>query len=279
MTQQAERFRNIVAGSDENINLAEAALLIAAEEYPGLDVDAYLSRIVGMAATLKQRIRADISAAEKIILLNRFLFDELGFRGNSGNYYDPRNSYLNDVLDRKLGIPLTLAMVYLEVGRRIGLPVQGVSFPGHFLIKCALREGAIVLDPYARGISLSFDDLKQRVRKLDNSLEPSRSVVAGMLASASNRDMLVRLLRNLKAIYTDQKAWMKALSVTDHIICLTPGLAEEYRDRGIFYLNLECFRAAQFDLQVYLKMLPTAQDADSVRSRLVEVQSVAARLN
>jgi regulator of sirC expression with transglutaminase-like and TPR domain len=279
MTPQAERFRNIVAGSDENINLAEAALLIAAEEYPGLDVDAYLSRIDGMAATLRQRIRADISAAEKIILLNRFLFDELGFRGNSGNYYDPRNSYLNDVLDRKLGIPLTLAMVYLEVGRRIGLPLQGVSFPGHFLVKCALREGAIVLDPYARGISLSFDDLKQRVRKLDNSLEPSRSVVAGMLASASNRDMLVRLLRNLKAIYTDQKAWLKALCVTDHIICVTPDLAEEYRDRGIFYLNLECFRAAQFDLQVYLKMLPTAQDADSVRSRLVEVQSVAARLN
>jgi regulator of sirC expression with transglutaminase-like and TPR domain len=91
--------------------------------------------------------------------------------------------------------------------------------------------------------------------------------------------MLVRLLRNLKAIYTDQKAWLKALCVTDHIICVTPGLAEEYRDRGIFYVNLECFRAAQFDLQVYLKMLPTAQDADSVRSRLVEVQSVAARLN
>lgn len=279
MTPQAERFRKIVAGPDESINLAEAALLIAAGEYPRLDVAACLGRIDDMGAALKQRMRADISAAEKIILLNRYLFDELGFRGNSGHYYDPRNSYLNEVLERKLGIPLTLAIVYLEVGRRIGLPVQGVSFPGHFLIKCNLREGAIVLDPYARGISLSFDDLKQRLRKLDNSAEPSRSVVAGRLTSASNRDMLVRLLRNLKSIYTGQKAWLKALSATDHIIWVIPGLAEEYRDRGLFYLNLECFRAALFDLQVYLKMLPTAPDADSVRSRLVEVQSVAARLN
>jgi regulator of sirC expression with transglutaminase-like and TPR domain len=279
MTPQVERFRKIVAGPDENINLAEAALLIAAEEYPGLDVDAYLARIEQMAATLRQRLRADISPADKIILLNRYLFDELGFRGNSANYYDPRNSFLNDVLERKLGIPLTLAMLYMEIGRRIGLPLQGVSFPGHFLVKCSLREGAVVLDPYARGVSLGFDELRQRIRRLDNTTEPSRSVIAGMLTGASNRDILVRLLRNLKAIYTQQKAWLKALSATDHIIRVTPDLAEEYRDRGMFYLNLECFRAALFDLQAYLKMLPTAQDADSVRSSLVEVQSMAARLN
>lgn len=279
MTPQTQRFRKIVAGPDENISLAEAALLIAAEEYPALDVDAYLARIDELGSALKQRLRADISAAEKIILLNRYLFDELGFRGNSGNYYDPRNSYLHEVLDRKLGIPLTLAIVYIEIGRRTGLPMQGVSFPGHFLVKCALREGAVILDPYARGISLGFDDLKQRIRSLDNSVEPSRSVIAGMLAGVSNRDMLVRLLRNLKSIYTQQKAWLKALSASDQIICLTPDFAEEYRDRGMFYLNLECFRAALFDLQAYLKMLPTARDADRVHRKLVELQTVAARLN
>ncbi len=279
MTPQTERFSRIVAGADENINLAEAALLVAAGEYPDLDVDACLARIEELAAALQRRLRADISAADKIILLNRYLFDELGFRGNRENYYDPRNSFLNDVLGRKLGIPLTLAIIYLEIGRRIGLPLQGVSFPGHFLVKCSLREGAVILDPYARGISLSFDDLKQRIRNLDHSAEPSRSVIAGMLTGASNRDMLLRLLRNLKSIYTEQKAWLKALSAADHIIFVTPDNAEEYRDRGMFYLNLECFRAALFDLQVYLKMLPTAQDADRVRSRMVELQSVAARLN
>jgi len=279
MTPQAERFRQIVAGPDETINLAEAALLVAAAEYPQLDVAAYLARLDALAAALEKRLRPDISAADKIILLNRYLFDELGFRGNSSNYYDPRNSFLSDVLDRKLGIPLTLAIVYMEVGRRIGLPLQGVSFPAHFLVKCPLHEGAIVLDPYARGISLGFDDLKQRLRELDSSFEPSRSVVAAMLAAAGNKDMLLRLLRNLKSIYVEQQAWLKALGATEHIICVMPDLAEEYRDRGMFYLNLECFRAAQFDLKAYLAMLPTAPDADRVRSRLVELQSVTARLN
>lgn len=279
MTPQAERFRNVVAGADEEINLAEAALLVAAGEYPDLDVDAYLARVDALAETFRQRLRADISPSDKIILLNRYLFDELEFRGNSENYYDARNSFLNDVLDRKLGIPLTLAMLYITVGRRAGLPLQGVSFPGHFLVKCALREGAVILDPYLRGISLGFDDLRQRIRNLDQGIAPSRSVIAGMLKGASNRDMLVRLLRNLKSIYTEQEAWLKALSATDQIICVTPDIAEEYRDRGMFYLNLECFRAALFDFQAYLKMLPTAQDADRVRSRLVEMQSVAARLN
>lgn len=279
MTPQAERFRNVVAGDDEEINLAEAALLVAAGEYPDLDVDAYLARVDALAETFRQRLRADISPSDKIILLNRYLFDELEFRGNSENYYDARNSFLNDVLDRKLGIPLTLAMLYITVGRRAGLPLQGVSFPGHFLVKCALREGAVILDPYLRGISLGFDDLRQRIRNLDQGIAPSRSVIAGMLKGASNRDMLVRLLRNLKSIYTEQEAWLKALSATDQIICVTPDIAEEYRDRGMFYLNLECFRAALFDFQAYLKMLPTAQDADRVRSRLVELQSVAARLN
>ncbi len=279
MTPQAERFGKIVAGADEDINLAEAALLVAAGEYPDLDVEDYIARLDSLAQQLKQRLRADISAADKIILLNRYLFEELGFRGNSSNYYDPCNSFLNDVLDRKLGIPLTLAIVYIEIGRRIGLPMQGVSFPGHFLVKCTLRDGAVVLDPYAKGASLSFDDLKARVRKLDPGAAPSRSVVAGMLAPASNRDMLVRLLRNLKSIYTQQKEWLKALAVADRIICVTPDLAEEYRDRGMFYLNLECFRAALFDLQAYLKMRPGAQDADRIHRRMVELQSVAARLN
>ena len=144
---------------------------------------------------------------------------------------------------------------------------------------CSLHDGAVILDPYARGVSLSFDDLKLRLRHLDNSAEPSRSVITGMLVSASNRDILLRLLRNLKSIYAQQKDWTKALPVADRIICVTPDHAEEYRDRGMCYLKLECFRAALFDLQAYLKMLPMAQDADRVRSQMVELQSAAARLN
>jgi regulator of sirC expression with transglutaminase-like and TPR domain len=279
MTPQAERFWQIVSGPDEEINLAEAALLIASEEYRDLDIAAYLARLDEMGVTLKRRLRADISPADTIVALNRFLFDEHGFSGNAADYYDPRHSFLNEVLDRKRGIPLTLALVYIEIGRRIGLPVQGISFPAHFLVKCQLREGTVVIDPYAKGISLSLEDLKQRVKSLRNGVEPPRSVIAGMLATASNRDIMVRMLRNLKAIYSHHKEWLKALAATDRIISVTPEVAEEYRDRGMIYLNLECFRAALFDLQAYIRMLPVAADADTVRQQVVDLQAVASRLN
>ncbi len=279
MTPQAERFRQLVRLPDEQINLAEAALVIASEEYRDLDIAAYLERLDAMAATLQRRLRADISPADTIIALNRFLFDEHGFSGNAADYYDPRHSFLNEVLDRKRGIPLTLALVYIEIGRRIGLPVHGISFPAHFLVKCPLREGTVVLDPYAKGISLSYDEIRQRIKSLRNGVEPSRSVIAGMLATASNKDILVRMLRNLKGIYSKRKEWSNALAATDRIICVMPDLAEEYRDRGMLYLSLECYRAALFDLQAYHKMLPGAADAEPVRRKVVELQQVVARLN
>lgn len=279
MTPQAERFRQIVSGPDEEINLAEAALLIASEEYPDLDIAAYLARLDEMAATLKRRLRADISPADAIVALNRFLFDEHGFTGNAADYYDPRHSFLNEVLDRKRGIPLTLALVYIEISRRIGLQVQGVSFPAHFLVKCRLREGTVVLDPYANGISLSLDDLKQRIKSLRNGVELPQSSIAEMLATASNKEILVRMLRNLKGIYSHHKQWLKALAATDRIITVMPDLADEYCDRGMIYLSLECFRAALFDLQAYIKMLPEAADADTIRQKVVELQAVASRLN
>lgn len=279
MTPAAERFMRIVAGPDEQINIAEAALLIASEEYSDLDIPAYLASLDEMAGKLKRRLRPDISPADTIVALNRYLFDELGFSGNAAEYYDPRNSFLNEVLDRKRGIPITLAIVYIEIGRRIGLPVQGISFPAHFLVKCKLREGTVVLDPYAKGSSLSFNDIKQRVKSLRNGVEPPRSVIASMLAVASNKEILVRMLRNLKGIYSHHREWLKALTATDRIISVMPDSAEEYRDRGMIYLNLECFRAALFDLQAYLKMLPVAMDADTVHQKVVELQAVAARLN
>ena len=256
MTPQAERFSIIVAGDDDEINLVEGTLLVAACEYPGLDVGICLERIAQLGVDLSLRLRPDIS-----------------------DYYDPRNSFLNDVLERKLGIPLTLAIIYMEIGRHIGLPLQGVSFPGHFLVRCALREGAVILDPYACGVSLGIDDLKARLAAMGQAAVPSRSVVAAMLTAASNRDMLGRLLRNLKSIYTQRKDWLKALAIADHIIFLSPGHALEYRDRGLFYQHLECFRAALFDLQSYLEMLPGAEDADAIRQQMIELQAAAARLN
>lgn len=279
MTPQVERFRKVVSGLDDEINLAEAALLIASEEYPDLDIAAYLARLDAMAATLKGRLRADISPADTIVALNRFLFDEQGFTGNDADYYDPRHSFLNEVLDRKRGIPITLALVYMEISRRIGLPVQGVSFPAHFLVKCRVREGTVVLDPYAKGISLSLDDLRQRIKHLRDGADLPQSTLAEMLAAASNKDILVRMLRNLQGIYSHHKQWLKALAATDRMITVMPDLADAYRDRGMIYLSLECFRAALFDLQAYTKMLPEAADAYAIRQQVVELQALASRLN
>lgn len=275
----AERWKEIVAGPEEEVDLAEAALVIAAHEYRGLDIPAYLARIDDMAAALRSRLRLDMGTTERILALNRFLFNELGFSGNVADYYDPRNSFLNDVIDRRLGIPITLSLIYLEIGRRIGLALHGVSFPGHFLVRCAIRDGIVVLDPYGRGASLSLDDLQQRLRALRGGAEATPEVARRMLAVAGKKDILARMLRNLKALYLERRDAPRALAATDLIIELEPGAAEEYRDRAKIYLDLECFRAALSDLRNYLMLKPGAEDAAVVKRSVVELQRIAARLN
>ena len=275
----AERWKEIVAGPEEEIDLAEAALLIAAHEYPRLDVFAYLRRLHELGTELKRRLRGDISPTDTVVALNRYLFEELGFGGNTQDYYDPRNSFLSDVLDRRLGIPITLSIVYIEIGRRLGLALHGVSFPGHFLVKCAARDGVIVLDPYARGASLSLEDLQRRLRALRGGTAPPPEVARHMLAAAGKKDILARLLRNLKSIYLERRDPDRALAATDRIIALEPRAADEYRDRAALYLELECHRAALSDFRNYLMLKPDADDAASVHQRVVELQQIAARLN
>ena len=275
----AGRWQDIAAGPDEEINLAEAALVIAAEEYRDLAIPAYLGRMDEMARTLRGRLRRDIGTTETIIALNRYLFDDLGYTGNAADFYDPRNSFLNDVLDRRLGIPITLSVIYIEIGQRLGLALHGVSFPGHFLVKCVVRDGVVVLDPYARGASLSLDDLQQRLQALRGGVEPRPEVVRHTLAAAAKKDILARILRNLKGIYLHRRDLDRALSAADRIIALDPQAAEEYRDRAGIYLDLECFRAALADFRVYLMLKPEADDAAAVKRNVAELQQIAARLN
>jgi regulator of sirC expression with transglutaminase-like and TPR domain len=274
-----KRWKEIVAGPEEDIDLVEAALLIAAPEYPELDIDAYRARLAELAVALKRRLRRDIGPAETLIALNRFLFEELGFRGNAEDYYDPRNSFLNEVLDRRLGIPITLALIYVEVGRRLGLALHGVAFPGHFLVKCTVRDGVVVLDPYARGASLRLEDLQQRLRVLRGGAAPPAQVVQQLLAAAGKKSILARMLRNLKSIYRERRDPARALSAADRIIQLEPASAEDYRDRAAIYLDLECFRAALSDYRNYLMLRPGAEDAAIVRGKVAELQQLAARLN
>lgn len=276
----AEQWRRITRMRDEDVSLAEGALWIAAGEYPGLAVDTYLARLDEMAARLRGRLRADVATAEKLLALNHFLFDELGFSGNSDDYYDPRNSFLNEVLERRLGIPITLGLVYIEIGRRIGLGLHGVSFPGHFLVKCALRDGVVVLDPYSRGVSLGVDELQQRLRAAGSTADVDDAILSHLLSAASNKEVLARMLRNLKGVYGQQGDWLRALSSSERLIALTPDEAgEEYRDRGGIYLKLECFRAALGDFGTYLRQCPGAPDAETVRVQMAELAARVARLN
>lgn len=150
-----ETFANAIDEEDSRIDLARACLLLAEDAYPALDVEGYVGELERHAGRLRARLGVDIAPEEKVVALNEFLFDDLGYSGNTRDYYDPRNSYLNEVIDRRTGIPITLAVLYMEIGRRIGLPVEGVSFPGHFLVRLQVRGGTLVLDPFSGGMPQS----------------------------------------------------------------------------------------------------------------------------
>src|SRR4051812_2473172 len=201
-------FEEVLAEKDESLDLARACLLIAQDAYPGLDVERYLGDIERMAIRLRARVAKSGEAEQRVVALNQYLFDDLGYWGNTENYYDPRNSYLNEVIDRKTGIPITLAILYMEIGRRIGLPLEGVSFPGHFLVRLRLHGGTLVLDPFAGGAPQSEDELRERLQRVIPEGAAAEVPVAELpldqfLEPASNRQILARLLRNLKAIYRD----------------------------------------------------------------------------
>jgi regulator of sirC expression with transglutaminase-like and TPR domain len=277
-TAAAARFRDLINRPEDEIDLAEAALLIAKGVNDALDIDAYLSQIEGLARQLQQRLSECVGETERILALNRFLFDEQGFAPNVDNYYDPRNSFLNEVLERRVGIPISLSILYIEIGRRVGLPLRGVSFPGHFLVKCKVNDGVVVLDPYCRGVSLSLNDLQQRLRDVQGG-EVSRAIIAGMLVSANKKEILARVLRNLKTIYVQREEHAQALAVMEWIITLAPADAAEVRDRGLLFAKLECPRAAVEHLERYLELAPDAEDAHELRGRVVELRHAAARLN
>ncbi|HJY82580.1 MAG TPA: tetratricopeptide repeat protein [Candidatus Binatia bacterium] len=271
-----ERFTQLVTGLEEELDLAEAALLIAQEEHPEMDVAAYLRRLDGLAAAVRARLPQTPEPTDIIDNLNIQLFREEGLTGNEGEYYDPRNSFLNEVLDRKRGIPITLSVIYLEVGRRLGLPLVGVGFPGHFLVKYSGVNGEVVLDPFAGGVTLTREDLAQRLRKMYGDANPFLAQIPQLLAPAGKKEILVRMLRNLKGIYLQKNDFTRALAASDRILLVAPDLATEVRDRGAVHQRLGHLQAAQQDLRRYLQMAPDAEDAEAVRTI---ISRMMARLN
>ena len=277
-------FESVINKEDARIDLARACLMIAQDAYPGLEVERYLGEIERMAIRLRGRMPAHGGAEERVAALNRFLFDDLGFWGNTEDYYDPRNSYLNDVIDRKTGIPITLAILYMELGRRVGLPLEGVSFPGHFLVRLRLRAGVLVLDPFTGGAVQSEAELRERLQRVipegvADNLPVAELPLDQFLEPASNRQILARVLRNLKGIYRDADKPERMLDVLNRMLLVAPDASAELRDRGLVYQRLECYRAALKDLSDYAEREPEAPDLDDVRVKLMELSALCARLN
>lgn len=255
--------------ADEEVPLLRSALLIARDEYPDLDVAACEAQIDAHAEALRDAVAAIDEAPLKMQAINRHLFEDLGFAGNHAEYYDPRNSYLNDVLARRLGNPISLAVVLIEVARRLGVALEGVSFPGHFLVSLPVDDGMLVMDPFNRGRPLSADELRQRAQPHFGEPVPDEALMR-ILVPASPRAILVRMLRNLHALYAERGDWPQAVRCADRILRLSPDNAEALRDRGLGYLELGHATGASRDLGRYLQIQPEADDAETVRDRLVE---------
>ena len=266
-----EAFGEIVKGRDEEIDLARAALLIAKGEYPTLDVELYLHRLDVMADLLKRRLGKESKPLEVINAINAYLFHEEGFSGNSEDYYDPKNSFLNDVLDRKKGIPITLSLLYMEIACRIGLPISGVGLPGHFILKYSSSEEEILLDPFNGGIILSREDCAQRLQQVHGEAAEFQE---HYLSAVTKKQILTRILANLKGRYMATEEYEKALAVINRILLISPWALDEIRDRGRVYFHLEDYPRSLEDLEAYIKYCPDAQDADRVMAQIIWLREI-----
>lgn len=264
---------------DSSFNIAECALIVAQHEYPSLDVPGYLRQLDQIAERLRLRLPADAGKPHVISMLNHYLFHELGYAGNRDNFYDPRNSFLNDVIDRRIGIPITLSILYMEIGRRVGVNLQGVSFPGHFLAKYVTDQGVIVLDPFNQGISLSEADLRERVRQSGGGVDSLDMPLSALLRAATPHEILLRLARNLKAIYSNAGELEKAIATANLILCLNPQDASELRDRATMYHQLFCYRAALADFERLVQIDVDAAEDDRIRATIAELKQKNRLLN
>ncbi len=262
-------FREAIDCPEDQIDLGRAALAIASQEYPDLKIDDYLSRLDGLGQVVELRIGDERNPYRIIAALNTVLFKELGFQGNRSEYYDPKNSFLNDVITRKKGIPISLSVVYMEVARRVGLSLEGIGFPGHFLVKYDDGDVEILIDVFDGGEIRAREDLDRMLQQLYRG---QVSYQPGFVAALGKRDILRRMLNNLKWIYLERGEPLKTLSVLDQLVILDPSAASEIRDRGLLYITLECYAQALDDLESYLRLTPDAEDAAMIKAQIESVR-------
>jgi regulator of sirC expression with transglutaminase-like and TPR domain len=275
MESPRHRFAAIAGLPDERIDLAEAALWIAAEEQPGVEPAPWLARLDEMGESLRRRLHGVVTELGRVELLASFLSGEVGLRGNEVDYYDPRNSFLNEVLARGLGIPITLALVYMEVGRRAGVPLVGVGFPGHFLLRHSVHP-SLLLDPFEDGRLLTEADCRERLERLSGGALPFES---RLLKPSSPRQILVRMLNNLRGIYLNRSEPLRVIGVLDRVVLLDPEDVGARRDRGLLSLRWGDPQRGIEDLERYLDLEPEAPDSRAVENLLVEARRRLTQVN
>lgn len=268
-----EYFVTLV-GSDDHFPLLEAAVSIAQDEYPELDVQQVLGEVDQLLARLKRRLPVDTAPLQRLRSLNQFFFRDLAFCGNINNYHDPDNSYLNALLRTRRGIPISLAVLWMELAQGIDLTVQGVSFPGHFMVKVHLPKGLVVLDPFT-GQSLSREALAERLEPFKlpgRSMDEFEAPLGLYLQASAPRDIIARMLRNLKEIHRTQEDWPRMLAVQNRLIALLPEAWTEYRDRGLLHAELGDARRAVMDLETYLVRATEEADRNAISDRLADLR-------
>lgn len=283
-----QAFTNLIAGDEASLDLGRASLLIAAEEYPGLDIEHYLERLEMLAAQVRQYLTdapihmpnnpsTEYACTEMLHAMNTVLFEQEHFRGSRTDYYNPQNSFLNRVLDRRLGIPLSLSLVYMEVGKRLGLPLAGIGMPFHFIVRCTLPGGKLLyIDPYEKGKFLSEQDCRRRLVQI---FKDPADLDAHWLEPLSPKQLLVRLLTNLKQIYLHKNDYQRTLTVSDRILLLNPQHASELRDHGLVSFHLKYYSRALRDLNAYLELAPHADDLPEVKRQISIIRQIIAMMN
>jgi regulator of sirC expression with transglutaminase-like and TPR domain len=269
-------FERMVKLPESSIELARAALLVAAESDPGVDIDARLHLLDSWTDELRARLEPGWNNLQKLARLRAFVFDHLKFRGDHRDYYDPRNSLLHEVMERRLGIPLTLSIVFMELGWRIGIPFEGVGFPGHFLVRLTGEPGELLLDPFRRGMMVTRDECRQMLAGLSSGRMEFRD---SLLDAISKRDMLARLLLNLKGAYLRANQDEPALAAVDRLLLIHPEDADEVRDRGLLLLRLMRYPEALAALRAYLAARPDATDRERIEMHVADIRDRITRLN
>lgn len=269
MDESAQYLAFAEAVSEPDMDLARVALTIAAPEYPELDIEGYLTRLDRMAERVSEAAGADEGAYRRLACVEYVLFQQEGFRGNDEDYYDPDNSFLNRVMDRKSGIPITLSVLYMEVARRVGLEAGGVGFPGHFLVKTACEGQEVFVDPFNGGRILSAPDFQGL---LDRLYGGRLEVQPEYLSPVSNRQIVQRMLNNIKLIYANRQDLKRCLRVVEQLVILNPRDPDQVRDRGLLRLRLEDGDGALTDLERYLELAPDSDAAATVREQIEKIR-------